>query len=454
MENRRYKILGFLLAVLGFIPLGWLTDKLEGQWASLAGQEGSLLLTALASLNVIAAGLLLMAAGLGKSRLAVDARRRRAVILQMLLANLLLPVLFLGFWMDRPDADARSDLSATEIALAAGGYVVAFGAWRLWRRTQRYSALAAAEVMATDPRPPVLYLRSFRDDGAVLQDAEQGRIANWTRERFAVATPEEESAAALDTVGPVVAIGRPGEPLPEIGAARLYVDHASWQSEVSALMDRAALVVLRIGSSPGLLWEIEQTLARVPRQRVVFVLIGDAPVSQEVAARLEPEFGAAWRAALPDEPASPSLFGQMRFGPSKRRLGALVCFPGGVARVVAVSRARSGANDAAWWRKPLASLGRAWRPLPAAWHEVIASLGLQKEAHAAKSRTMAILLACLFGILGAHWFYLGRYRRGALYVGLIPLMGLSLFLAWYDALRFLWVDRIEFERGFASVAAR
>ena len=51
-------------------------------------------------------------------------------------------------------------------------------------------------------------------------------------ELISVRTPEQELADILEHVGPVVAVGKPGEPLPELGAARLYVSHDEWQGKV------------------------------------------------------------------------------------------------------------------------------------------------------------------------------------------------------------------------------
>jgi TM2 domain-containing membrane protein YozV len=453
VEDRRYKIGGFCAALAGVAPLAWLIEQVERAWPPPAEQQLLWLLTAVIGMNLMTAGLLVMAAGFGLARPAVDARRRRAIVLQLLLANLLLPLLFLGFWFDDPRGGGRAEVDIVQVALAIAGYALALAAWRLWRHSQRHAAPSAAEAMAADPRPPVLYLRSFGDDGAVWHDAERGRLARWWSELLAVATPEQETAAALDAVGPVVAIGKPGEPLPELGAARLYVDHEAWQTEVLALMDRAALVVLRIGSSPGVLWELEQALSRLPRERVVFAVIGDAPMAGEVAARLAPELGPAWQEALPAPPARPALLRRLlRWRPSARRIGALVCFPQGVARVIAVRRAGERLPGPAQWRRMLESGGRTARPLRTAWQEVIASVGLGTRRAPGRSRAVAVVLALLIGLLGAHWFYLGRHRRGAAYVVLAPLLALSMFLGWYDAVRFIWVDRAQFERRFARTA--
>jgi hypothetical protein len=51
----------------------------------------------------------------------------------------------------------------------------------------------------------------------------------------------------MSKIGPFVAIGRPGERLPQLGAIRLYVADPEWQEMVTRLMSEAALVVLRAG---------------------------------------------------------------------------------------------------------------------------------------------------------------------------------------------------------------
>jgi len=294
-----------------------------------------------------------------------------------------------------------------------------------------------------------LYLRSFADDGTQLVDAELGPIARRWVTLLALPTAEEQSTAALDAVGPVVAIGKPGEPLPELGAARLYVGDDRWQAEVLALMDSAALVVLRIGSSPGLLWEIEQVLARLPRRRLVLSVLGEAPLAAAVAGRLAPVVGERWTEALPAPPPRSRLWERLlRWRPSDRRIGALVCFPGDHPRVFAVTRRRS--DDGPWWQELPRRVLRAYRPLAGAWRDAIESLDLPRAQRESHSRAVAIALALLLGAFGAHWFYLGRPRRGVVYLLLLPVLLLSAWLGWIDAVRFVWVDRSEFERRFAG----
>jgi hypothetical protein len=85
---------------------------------------------------------------------------------------------------------------------------------------------------------PVVYLRSFYvDQGFSRRPRPVGRP-------FSVRTEEEQLAKALREIGPVVAIGKPGERLPRLGANRIYVRDEDWQEQVLSWFARAALVGL------------------------------------------------------------------------------------------------------------------------------------------------------------------------------------------------------------------
>ena len=74
------------------------------------------------------------------------------------------------------------------------------------RKGRRVLQPSAAEMLAADPRRPILLLRSFRDD-----DAE---IIAGVDEKGTVATGRLEEAISppFSPYGPLVAIGKPGEP--------------------------------------------------------------------------------------------------------------------------------------------------------------------------------------------------------------------------------------------------
>lgn len=110
----------------------------------------------------------------------------------------------------------------------------------------------------------ILYLRSFRSDGDV-SGAE-------TPVFRATLSFEERLVLALETLAPTYAVGRPGEPLPELGARRLYFAAYRWTAEVEALLRDAWLTVLRVGRTEALGWEVGQVVQRVPPARVLLVL--------------------------------------------------------------------------------------------------------------------------------------------------------------------------------------
>ncbi len=292
-------MIGLVMIFIACGGLAFLSDHAAAQWpiapARFAAFAGICVLT----VNLFAAGLLVVAAGCGKTHAASPPpRRRAALLLRLTLANLLVPAFLYGVMTSDPVVEAELAERGWDTAFGAVIAVLVVLAWRLWRRSRQYGALGADEAMARDPRPPVLYLRSFADDGETLM----GEQSWWMRRGAAIAapvTPEQEMADLLDAVGPVVAIGKPGEPLPELGAARLYVSDDQWQAKVQELMKQARLVVVRLGASPGLLWEIEQALAHLPRQRLVLALLGGSVVAPALVQRLAPALGPTFAEALP-----------------------------------------------------------------------------------------------------------------------------------------------------------
>ncbi len=106
----------------------------------------------------------------------------------------------------------------------------------LFYLARRLKSRRALDVVRVDRRKPVLYLRSFSFDGL---NAFQGK--------YIIATEESKMVWALERIGPVLAIGKPGENLAHLGATRMYVDHVDWQTTVLLLMLSAQIVVIRVG---------------------------------------------------------------------------------------------------------------------------------------------------------------------------------------------------------------
>jgi hypothetical protein len=159
---------------------------------------------------------------------------------------------------------------------------------------------------AEDARQPILFLRSFDDDGSTTfqpcglvadlaglrselgarVDGSPGRVRAGelmlafnpiTLVRMAVgygsATAEESITRFFESYGPVVAIGKPGEKLATSGAARMYVDDASWQDAILEEMRRAQIVVIQPGLTEGVAWELTQVRRLVTPRRVLLSLV-------------------------------------------------------------------------------------------------------------------------------------------------------------------------------------
>ncbi|WP_329400475.1 transferase [Streptomyces lydicus] len=168
------------------------------------------------------------------------------------------------------------------------GGLAAVGAGLLsLRYTRPRSARGAARALLADGRKPVLYLRSFADDDTAAQvDDSAGFVSVHSR--------EEQFTGALGAVGPVIAVGRPGEPLPRLGAARFYLPLDDWQPTVLRLMELSQLVVLRLGLGEGLWWEVQQARATQPARKLVLLAPGGVP---ELVQRLEQHLSAPSRLA-------------------------------------------------------------------------------------------------------------------------------------------------------------
>lgn len=161
----------------------------------------------------------------------------------------------------------------------------------------RAGSQSASRILEQDQRPPILFLRSFRDDGrgsfnltdwrstllgiqAVQAAHVLGPLANSNPIRLfrllvgrGGDTAEEQLAGYMRQHGPFIAIGRPREGLSTGGAARDYVSDDMWRARVDEWMSRARKIVIQPGATTGIWWEIERALAEIPRDKLIFCLL-------------------------------------------------------------------------------------------------------------------------------------------------------------------------------------
>jgi hypothetical protein len=396
------------------------------------------------SVNLAAVGALVLAAGLGVIRPWRDPRGRWAAVLLVVAANCGVPVL--GFSLLQEDTTV-SGLPDLWVVVAVGVALLLFvTVIQMFRRSQQWDALSAEEALRRDPRAPVLYLRAFTDDGlmAIRGHHWQDRVFGKAAGALTLTSPEQELAFILQRVGPVVAIGKPGERLPELGAARVYVSHDSWQRTVLEMLERSSLVLARVGASPGVLWELDQVLSLAQRSKVVILVLGSAEDQAAGVRAIEARIGEPLPLASPPPPRYRQLL-RLLAADSKRSIGVLVGFdatgrpladaipmtaygPSDLVRS-AMLRPYAGSLRSAC-RKLLTRMGHEWRDPP--------------------SRLIAVGLALVAGGFGGHWWYLGSRRRAARRLLLLPVIWLTMPYAWYEALRWVLADRRQFEESVAT----
>lgn len=187
---------------------------------------------------------------------------------------------FLVYWVESKHIPSTEAFFGGIVSAIVGFLVLASGA-RQFSHARQHMALSAEDVLSTDPRPAILYLRSFsQDDQRAPGDPDQpshmfrpsDRVALpgfWLNRRHM--TFEEWLCKAMQTIAPVVTIGKPGEPLPRLGAARKYVSNHSWQAEVLRLFEITQFTCLVLGSSEGLQWELKTVMNQGNPKKVLLV---------------------------------------------------------------------------------------------------------------------------------------------------------------------------------------
>lgn len=128
-----------------------------------------------------------------------------------------------------------------------------------YRARERLLSLRAEEVIRKDARPPVLYLRAFKDDNMIAR-------------AIGFKSIEQEMKLALFDIGPFIAFAEPNSEPADPGAARIYASQEHWREEVRKEMSKAQLVIMRIANSPSFWWEVREAIGRVRPERLVFLI--------------------------------------------------------------------------------------------------------------------------------------------------------------------------------------
>jgi TM2 domain-containing membrane protein YozV len=434
------------LAVIGtsLILFAYFEDVLDPRrWLADPTASSALwpLLCLFASANVLAIGITLLLAGLRERSLIRNRQARQAALARLAGANLLLPCFVFAMLGDDGNLDELLEANPVLevvlfLALVPFVYLAGIAILHL-RSSWKYEAPSAEELLRQDPRPPVVYLRSFAIDDEIVS-TDVGRYTRLlTKLHYtAMASPEQELAWIMARVGPVVAIGKPGERLPQLGAARLYVDDEHWQDTIDALMTRSALVVVRAGNTPNLWWEIERAMARQRPERVIIVVLGPEARWAEFHRRFTEAFGVPRGHTGKSEPPFRGLVLRWLF--SGRTQGRVIYFDS--ARTPHQQPLTHPFTWSALFTNVYSPHGAALR---GGMEPVFTALGLPWKT-SKRSLSVAVLLALLGGSLGLQHFYLGHRRRGV-WCCVFIWTAVPMILGVVDAVRLSLLDEAQFQ---------
>lgn len=118
-------------------------------------------------------------------------------------------------------------------------------------------------LLAGDSRPPVVFLRSFEDDEKL-----EYRRADSSWYDFSL---ESRLGDHFSSIGPFIAVGKPGDEEPHLGATRAPFSDEEWQGTVMDWMDQAVLIVIMIGRTHWVNWELRQTIERGYADKLIIV---------------------------------------------------------------------------------------------------------------------------------------------------------------------------------------
>lgn len=130
-------------------------------------------------------------------------------------------------------------------------------------RMRRYVQIDAQALLRVDHRPPILFLRSFEDEEKLNYKQMGQALFDYSL--------ETRLSRHFMHFGPFVAIGSPGEELPPLGAARIQLTDADWQSQVRRWMADAQAILMYCGNTYWVNWELAM-LARRNRMNKVILL--------------------------------------------------------------------------------------------------------------------------------------------------------------------------------------
>lgn len=156
--------------------------------------------------------------------------------------------------------------------------ILVWAMYALFTRSRRVLQPSADTAVTIDPRPPILFLRSFRDDEttAPMRTSLAG-IKWWGDIRL-----EEALGQTVGKLGPFLAVGEPHEGLPQLGAARAYFDQSAWQKAVLDWIKTSRFIIMLAGPTSWIHWEMQNIVQSGRLDRLLLVLPPGRTASKKI----------------------------------------------------------------------------------------------------------------------------------------------------------------------------
>lgn len=159
------------------------------------------------------------------------------------------------------DEGITAFLTTVSVSIALAGYFFSID-----RR------IKTAPAVLPDTADSVLYLRAFDAEQQPFVSGDRsilGRYTNQLKAHVPLARGKRNTTVQLtledyleeaitSKVGPFVGLGNPGDSLPPDGATREYAPDATWKERFLALAQKAKCIVIALGDSDNLQWELRQ----------------------------------------------------------------------------------------------------------------------------------------------------------------------------------------------------
>ncbi len=259
-------LVGYFNAAIYLVAAPWKLDTVDAMWwlkVTLNTAAGSLFWCLFQRFRISQTGVNLPEwLHLEHSDLRIDAAKGRSWVLANFLKRWPGVVFFMlipGWFKLVKDISPEATMSVAFMFVGIAALLFSLIVNQLTAFAGRLESLTPFEVLRKDPRPPVTYLRNFKADSTTAHPFGTARRELILRD------------ICFESIGPFIAVGKPGEMIPGLGAPRIYIqsqDRKAWQSVVGKLIDESNLVFfsaelpeLKSDTPPkGLTWELGQVL--------------------------------------------------------------------------------------------------------------------------------------------------------------------------------------------------